>query len=178
MERGKQLIDFIPSASLDALNKEIGSLLAEPTVFYWSNAWSMHELILFLLTQSGPSQLSLSSFSISEEAVRALATAKDMGLITKLTVLFDYTTKKHKPDFVNFINNVADEVRTCANHSKGVLIEGNMKIAVLSSQNLNRNHRLECGAITANHWTFEHLQKTFQFHFAKATPLWTSTLTS
>ncbi len=178
MENTKQLIDFIPQSSLEALQKEIGSLHSEPTVFYWSNAWSMHELILYLLSQSGPSEVCISSFSVSEEAVRAFATAKDLGYIKKLTVLFDYTTKKHKADFVNFIHNVSDNIRTCANHSKGVLIEGDLEIAVLSSQNLNRNHRLECGAITADHWTFGNLKSKFLEFYAKATPLWTSQTTN
>ncbi len=172
MEKDKRLIDFLPQTSLKALTEEIGQIREGTAVFYWSKNWSMHELVLYLLSQTGPADMCISSFSVSEEAVRAFALARDTGHIRSLKVLFDYTTKKHKTDFVNFIHNVADSVRTCPNHSKGVLLEGNIRLAVLSSQNLNRNYRIECGAVTAAPQEFEKLKAKFSAFYGTATPLW------
>lgn len=174
MESSQQLLNFIPDASLLALQKEIGSIHAGATVLYWSKGWSMHELLLFLLAQTGPSKLLLSSFSVSEEAVRAFALAKEKRLITDFSVLFDYTTKRHKADFLNFFHNVTPNIRIYPNHSKAFVLDGPLPIAVLSSQNLNRNHRVECGVVTSVATEVERLKAKFQSFFDQSTPVWNS----
>lgn len=170
-----EIAEIISEKAYLALQEEIG-LVSESnqTDFYFSEKWSMHELIAYLCAQTGAANIKLSSFSISEDAIRMFVLLKDLGLLKELTILLDYTTKTHKTNLMFFLQNVADKVRTTPNHSKVVLIESeSTRFFVLSSQNLNKNHRVECGVVSCIDKEFEILNQKFDKYFEKAVDIWT-----
>lgn len=159
------ITDFIHFASKE-LEKDIGDIKPDQVKPFWSEGkWSMHELIFYLLDITGPAKVWLSTFSISEIAVRAFSLAIENGYITELYCLFDYTIKRHKLNLLYFAKNIINDIKLSANHSKLFLIENNhWNISVVGSANMTPNPRKEAGAIFTDINTFV----SFKRHFLKA----------
>ncbi len=125
--------------------------------FFSSGSWSLHDLITHCLSYTGKATIKIASFSLSEAALRSFISNKEDNLIHSLYLLFDYTIPKRKFDLMLFAHEVFSEVRLAANHSKIILISGDHNnLAILTSQNLTPNPRIECGAIftTTFHYQF------------------------
>lgn len=103
----------------------------------------------------------LSSFSISEEAVRTLLNLKDEGFIDELHCLFDFTVKNHKTGLMFFASNVVDTISISKCHAKIVLIQTNeINLTIISSANLNVNDKKEVSAIFYSKEIFDFYHST------------------
>lgn len=135
--------------------------------FFSEGKWSMHDLMLYLLEVTGPARVWLSTFSISEEAIRSFAIALEKGRITRIHCLFDYTIQKNKLGLLFFAYNTVSDITIGANHSKLLLLQNDSwKISVVGSANFTPNPRKEAGVIFSTPQTFDHylghLQKAFE----------------
>jgi hypothetical protein len=93
--------------------------------------------------------LRLSSFSISENAVRSLLRLRQDGLLARASCIFDLSVKRHRLGLLFFGVNVADEIYLSKNHSKIILFDfGAFKLCSVGSANMNVNDKLEAGMIT------------------------------
>ena len=148
------------------LKKDIGTISHDTVIAYWSEGrWSVHELLEYLLSLTGPAKVTLSTFSISEASIRAFNKGIDSGTITELNCLFDYTIKKNKVQLLYFANSVANKIRLAPNHSKIILIENkDWKLAVVGSANMTPNPRKEAGAII----TVPAIYDQYYFHLTNA----------
>jgi len=150
---------MLGKSHIQSLQKEISKIekaMAKP--FYSEGLWSMHELLYYLLTVTGKADVWLSSFSLSEIAIRSFVNAKEDNLIKSLSCLFDISARSNKRDLLFFANNVIDRIALTKNHSKIIVIKNNeWNIVVVASANLNTNNKLEAGAI------FEGKQHTMKF---------------
>jgi len=139
------------------LRRDIGTIqqhMIKP--FFSEGLWSMHDLLLFLLETTGPAKIWLSTFSISEAAIRALFMAGEKGMIQEIHCLFDHTIRKHKLSLLFFAHNVVSDISITSNHSKLILIESpEWKISVVGSANMTPNPRKEAGVIFTTHSTFD-----------------------
>ena len=137
---------------------------------YWSDSdFSMHELLECLLEQTGPAVVRISSFSITEIAIRAFTNLKDRGLITGLKCLFDFTVRQHRLGVLFFAANVITHIALCKCHAKLILIENDeWKVAVVGSANFNVNDKKEVGIISAVHSIYEKFSKKYDEWFAEA----------
>lgn len=149
--------EFIYFAGPD-LRQEIGQITPDQVrPFFSEGRWSMHDLMLYLLEITGPAKVFLSTFSISEAAIRALLMATEKGMITEIHCLFDHTIKKHKLNLLFFAWNVAGDVTLTANHSKIILIQNDQwKVSVIGSANMTPNPRKEAGVIFTTVSAFDH----------------------
>lgn len=157
--------DFIYFSS-DNLQSEIGQVNQDSIIpFFSEGKWSMHELLIYLLNISGPSKVWLSTFSISETAIRAFSFLIENKLILELHCLFDHTIKRHKLDLLYFASNIASTIKLCSNHSKIILIENDhWKITVVGSANMTPNVRKEAGVI----FTQAHVFYQYKNYLVKA----------
>lgn len=116
--------------------------------FFSKGKWSAHELLIFLLSITGPAHVFISTFSIGEASVRAFLQAYENNHILSLKILIDYTAKSHRPELLNFAENVGAKIRISNNHSKLILIENqHWNISVVGSGNMTPNPRYEAGVI-------------------------------
>jgi hypothetical protein len=124
--------------------------------FFSDGKWSLFHLLSLCLGYTGPADVRISSFSLSENAVRSFLNDKDRGLIKSLSLLFDISIPHRKIDLMLFAREVFSEIRLCPNHSKIILIDGKLKVCIISSHNLTPNPRLEAGVIftTKEHYKF------------------------
>lgn len=159
--------EFIYFAGRD-LRIDIGEIRQNQVKpFFSEGLWSMHDLMLYLLEITGPANVILSTFSISEAAIRAMFDATERGYIRSLKCLFDHTIQKNKLSLLFFAHNVVTEIFISSNHSKVLLIENDRwTISVVASANMTPNPRKEAGAIFTDLESFNfykyHLRKAMQ----------------
>ena len=159
--------DFIYFSGSD-LRGDIGEIRHDQVKpFFSEGLWSMHDLMIYLLEITGPAKVWLSTFSISEAAIRAILAATEKQLITEMHCLFDHTIKKHKLSLLYFAWSVIGDITITANHSKIMLIENDQwKITVIGSANMTPNPRKEAGVIFTVDKTFDqfknHLEKAIE----------------
>ncbi len=139
---------FIYFADED-ISKELKELEHNKIYPFISNGrWAMHDLLIYLLSLTGPATVKFSTFSIFEPAIRAISNAVEEGKITEITALFDYTVKTNKLDVLYFADNVIKNIYLLPNHSKIILINNSdWLITVIGSANMSPNPRREAGVI-------------------------------
>ena len=127
-------------------------------VFVFTHNTTSMDLIEHVLSQTGPAELFVSSFSITEPAVRHFINLLEDKLITNLSCLFDNQVKMHHLQTLFFMSNYINDIYLTANHSKVILIKNpNFKISILSSANLNLNNKVEAGSIFNDPVIFDNL---------------------
>lgn len=116
--------------------------------YYSRHEFSMHQLIAHILEQTGPADVVLSTFSISEAPVRSFYNLSEKGLLKSLSCLFDFMVKKHKIGLLFFANNIVNQIAITKCHAKITLIKNeNYSVSIISSANLNINDKIEAGII-------------------------------
>ncbi len=141
----------------ELIGKDIGKIPTDGdrSYFFSDGTWSMYELIDYILDHIPPSDVILTSFSLSEDSVRHLLHLKETGKIKSITALFDPSVRKTKTPLLYFADKVFDKIRLHANHTKIVLFENSINPLVLSgSANLGKNRRLETGVIDTDKTVF------------------------
>lgn len=135
--------------TIEKIKNEIGSIEQNQWKAYFTDgSWSLHRLLEYVLFYTGPAEIHLSAFSLSEEAVRSFVTLKEAGQITKLHCLLNDQLTRFKTDLVYFILNIADTIKLAPCHAKVIIIENaDWNIMIIGSANFNRNIRYESGVI-------------------------------
>lgn len=116
-------------------------------VFRTEGKWSSHELLAQLLRLTGPAEVCISTYSMTEDPVRMLVNQLSTGQITKLQVICDtrFTAQQaaaHQLAKANF------HLHLCHVHAKCMTISNDRwSLSVIGSANFTRNKRLECGVI-------------------------------
>jgi len=139
--------------------------------FFSEGNWNLYQLLSHVLRFTGKAMLKISSYSISEEAIRSLLEDENNDRIHTMVLLFDITIPNRKLDQMLFAYDRFSEIRLRPNHSKVIIIEGDKNNAViLSSQNLTKNPRLEAGCIFTTDEHFLFYNKMFDKYFKTSIP--------
>lgn len=163
--------------STQKIQEVIGNVKMGETTHYASlGEWSMHDLLFHLLTQTGPAQVYISTWSVSEDAVRQLLAKLQDGSITTLKSVFDWRVKMRRPEAYELAKyNIAD-IRLTTCHAKVTVIENDSwSIAIVGSANYTNNPRIEAGVISCDKkaaafhksWMLEELQHSDPFDTKK-----------
>lgn len=123
-------------------------LVANPVQMYMSADIQVPDIIEFLIDYTGPADVFLSSFSISEEFLRRLFFLRKKKSIKHLEVMLDFKATQKTLILWPFISQTIDNCFLADNHSKLLVVKGDsFSAAVTMSQNLTRGNRFECGAL-------------------------------
>jgi hypothetical protein len=110
--------------------------------------WSTHDLLFFLLEQTGPARVYFTTWAISEYAIRQLYQFIEHGLILELKGIFDYRNGIRKPAELQFLQKITTDIKAAKCHAKVTVIENdNWGISVVGSANYTRNPRIEAGVL-------------------------------
>lgn len=145
IEHKKRAFDLLCFESYSKFAKEFPEIKPDHDYHIINyGTWSMHELVLYLVNRfCGPSELWVTTWSINENVVQSLVSAKTDGKITDIHFLFDYRVKKYRPGAWYLAQQHFDCVLTSC-HAKVTVIQGqNMSLTILGSANYNRNNRIE-----------------------------------
>jgi hypothetical protein len=111
---------------------------------------TFHSVLEKILECTGPAELSMASYSVSEPALRVLYRLKSEGQITKLSFLFDRSVRNNKLDLLAFAAQFADEIFLDSSHIKLALINNDQhNVVVITTANITENERWEYYLIAA-----------------------------
>jgi hypothetical protein len=155
------------------LEEVIPSLKPDFVTLYASGGlWSMHDLLFWILDQTGPAKVTSATWSITEDPATQITRRLHEGLITELHFLFDIRVKIRNPKVFSFVNHQAATCRLSACHAKAFVVEAeHQTVTVVSSANFTSNPRIEAGVILTHQqaadftkaWIVAELQKGHPF---------------
>ena len=134
---------------IDRIDKALDKLDNEQVQMIFNHGnWQLYHLLEWILLQVGKASIVCTSFSISEEFIRALVRLKNEH-ITSLSMFIDDRASTQSTRLTHFVNNVCNNLWLGKNHSKILLISNDMfKVTVVTSQNLTRGNRCEAGTVS------------------------------
>ena len=140
---------LIIGKSNEKLHQVFGKVIDGQSVHYASlGDWSTHDLLFFLLEQTGPARVYFTTWAISEYAIRQLYQFIEHGLILELKGIFDYRNGIRKPAELQFLQKITTDIKAAKCHAKVTIIENdNWGISVVGSANYTRNPRIEAGVL-------------------------------
>lgn len=157
--RLKPLDDLLPLAST-------------PVQAYFSNRIQLAEVIEWVLVQTGPADICISTFSTGEEFLRRFSRIREKGLVRSCSLFCDLKAARKTVAVYDFISGVFDRVFLCMNHSKVVLFHtDSLDVALVTSQNQTRGDRNEAGVITTDCHVIEVLTAAFDSLTKNSMPL-------
>lgn len=128
----------------------LGVLPQNRNIHYWSNArFNLVQLMLYIIAQTGPAHIIMSSYSFSAESVSTLKHKQEKGELLSARFLIDNRVRSLSPKpFEQLTSSFPGCVRCTSIHAKVVCIwNDNWKISVVCSQNATSNPKLERGTI-------------------------------
>ena len=133
--------------------------------------WSMHELTMAMLAAAGPAEVIICSYALNEDAVRALAMAREAGAIRSLRCLIDNRVDVRAPGSLQLLYSIADFVCLAPCHAKVTLVAGEQHpYSCMGSANHTTNRRYETGLLSRYpedyDFHFEWITKAFEKHGA------------
>jgi len=160
---GKKKVDKGSSAAITATGypvfkigkanaklQEVFGLIAPDQVIPYVSLgdWSTHDLLFFLLEQTGPARVWFTTWAISEYAIRQLYQFVEHGMILQLKGIFDYRNGVRKPAELQFLQQITTEIKPAKCHAKVTVIENDdWGISIVGSANFTRNPRIEAGVL-------------------------------
>jgi hypothetical protein len=110
--------------------------------------WSTHDLLFYLLEQTGPARVYFTTWAISEYAIRQLHNMIEDGLILELKGIFDYRNGTRKPAELQFLQKITTDIKAAKCHAKvTVIINDTWGVCVVGSANYTRNPRIEANVL-------------------------------
>lgn len=131
------------------VNRLLKPLSDMPLQAYLDNRLQLFDVLEFILLQTGPAKVYVSTFSTSEEFLRRLFSLRKRDLILHAVLMADLKAAKKTVNLYTFMDTVFDDVYLTENHSKVLLVENDKwMVTVVTSQNQTRGNRTECSIIT------------------------------
>lgn len=113
--------------------------------------WSTHHAIEHLLSLTGPANIVLCSWAISEEAIKSLLKLEESGQILSLQCLFDTRVQQYARNAHQIAQKSIVSIGLTKCHAKLCLIDNaHWHVSIAGSANLSRNRRVELYIITEN----------------------------
>lgn len=124
--------------------------------FYSRGAFNLIQLVLYLLKQTGPAHVFISSYSIAEDSLATLNRYREQGDILSVRFLIDNRVRTISPKpFDYLVTAFPGCYRCCALHAKVALIYNDrIHLSVVGSQNATHNPKLERGIVHASDEVF------------------------
>lgn len=130
---------------------------------YLDSGVQLYDLLEWILNQTGPAEITVTTFSISEEFIRKVFQFRKMGLIDKITVILDFKAIQKTENLIRFAENTFDEIYYAKTHAKILLVESSKyRVCVIGSQNATRGNREECELVTTDPVIYENLSNSIQ----------------
>lgn len=135
--------------------------------FYSNGAFNLVQLMLYVLHQTGPAHVFLSTYSIAEDSIATLRRYVDNGNILSIRFLIDNRVRSISPKpFAHLMAAFPDCYRCTSLHAKVALISNDRwHISIVGSQNATHNPKLERGIIHTSPeiWRFDNTIMYDQF---------------
>ena len=135
------------------VNRLLKPLSDVPLQAYLDNRLQLFDVLEFILSQTGPAKVYVSTFSTSEEFLRRLFSLRKRQLILHSVLMADLKAAKKTVNLYTFMSSVFDDVYLIENER--------WMVTVVTSQNQTRGNRTECAMITTQPDLFLTLRDQF-----------------
>lgn len=127
-----------------SLSDSIGDLRQNEHVHVPSmSSWSMHDVLAYILQRTGPADVWITSWTITEEPVRTLLALMDSGAIRSLRAVFSERVEAMNPS-AHQLARFNLQVRLAKIHAKCIVVlNDTWGVTVGGSANFTRNPRIE-----------------------------------
>lgn len=150
----------------DILRKHLTDLAPNEEIQFWSfGRFAQHDLLFYLLQQTGPAHVEVATWSICNEAMERILRLVSDGTIRTIRFILDPRVKVRNPRPLQIlIKNFPYVLTPC--HAKVTLIHNEQwNVSVVSSQNMTRNPRMERGIINTDSEIFKFDKEVFDETF-------------
>lgn len=108
----------------------------------------MHQLLEYLLRKTGPCRVWMTTWTITEEPMRALLAMIKDGLILELNAVLDYRIERRKPEAFQLASSIITRIKLTKCHAKVLVLKNETwSVTILGSANFSKNPRIEAGVI-------------------------------
>lgn len=134
------------------LAESFGQFEHNKTYHYSTNGrWSQYELLCYILEQTGPAIVYLTTWKINNDVAGNIAMLKSKGFISDLYLLLEKRIEVTSPQAQDLITTVAEKYKITDIHAKVMVIENeSWSIAINGSGNMTVNPRIECGVVSTH----------------------------
>lgn len=142
---------MVDCMSEDLTLKSVIKLIQPGANVFWvsDGKWSMHEMLIALLNITGPAEVFISSYAMSETPARILTQLKNAGDIKQLNCVLDNRVDVRSAGSYQLMLSMCDKLVLVKTHAKvTVIVNDKWKVAVIGSANYTENERYEAGIIT------------------------------
>ena len=148
----------------DHIKSVLSPLVGSPNQAYLSNLLQVADILQWILDQTGPAIVQMTSFSISEEFLRRIFFIGKSGLLKSLDIVLDFKATNKTLILWPFIAQTVEHCYLASNHSKIMLVYNDKwSVSVVMSQNLTRGNRFESGFISTDKALFENLHQQVDY---------------
>lgn len=150
------------------LTSSIGTIIQGETVHYYSfGNYNLVRLLVYLLKQTGPAHIFMTSYSFSQKSIEQLQKRIERGEILSFRIIIDNRVKSMSPKPFQMLSTCFD-YRCFSIHAKIALIwNDRWNITVITSQNATDNPKMERGVIYTDSKLFEFDLKTLEDAFRR-----------
>ena len=137
-------VRFVVGRKKVDLNELVGELVHDEHVHIPSmGSWSMHHALAYVLRTTGPADVWITSWSITEEPIALLVEHMERGVITQLRALFSERVEAMNPRG-HALARFNLQVGLAKIHAKtAVVINDAWGVSIKGSANFTRNPRIE-----------------------------------
>ena len=130
---------------------QMGALRMGETVHFATDTrWHLHDVIVWVLSQTGAADIYFCTYAIKEFPARLFSNMHRDGLILNATALIDYRADIHDPQAVQLLQGFADVGKT-RTHAKLTVVKNEAwGVTIVGSANLTQNTRADVGVITCD----------------------------
>ena len=128
----------------------LGALVKGRTKHYYSGgAFNLIQLLFYIMKQTGPVNLFLTTYSISIDSINALKKKMDDGELLSVKFIIDNRVRSISPKpFDCLVGTFPNSFRCTALHAKVALLwNTEWHVTIVGSQNATHNPKLERGVI-------------------------------
>lgn len=153
-----------------ALTESIGLLKPGENIHFYSHGnFNLVRLILYLMKQTGPVHVMMSSYSFSQKSIESLQRKLRQGELLSFRVIVDSRVKTMSPKPFQMLSTSFD-YRCIAIHAKVALMwNQSWQLSIVTSQNATDNPKIERGTIFTDPAVFDFDLKSLEDVFLRAT---------
>jgi len=176
-EPGKEPEALTASGSINTFSDETGlitkhlkKIIPGHDIHFWSfGNFNMMRLVFWIVEQTGPADVIMSTYSISPKTIQGVLTRRERGQIRNIRFIVDNRVRSLSPKpFDMLVKNF--DYRCISIHAKVACISNdNWKITIVSSQNATDNPKMERGTIFTGIDVFEFDKKVLEDAFIRGT---------
>ena len=148
-----------------SISKYLQPLSEKTHQVYLTNELQVADVLEWILSQVGKSEIWQTSFSISEEFLRRLFFIEQEGQVSQFNLILDFKATQKTLRLWPFICQTMQHVYLADNHSKVLLVQSERgdKVSVLTSQNLTRGNRVESAQVSTDPSIFATLYESITY---------------